>query len=73
MLEQIDAITNEVLEPITFVQAYPLYITQSKHPKQDCLFEEEYFHAKATDCATRHVARHFRVVCTVLCVETDLH
>jgi hypothetical protein len=30
MLERTDAITNEVLEPITFVPAYPLYIFVTK-------------------------------------------
>jgi hypothetical protein len=29
MLEQTNAITNEVLEPITFVLAYPLYKDRS--------------------------------------------
>jgi len=32
MLERTDAITNEVLEPITFVLAYPTVLACSSNP-----------------------------------------
>jgi hypothetical protein len=65
MLERIDAITNEILESVTFVLAYPTVHHTVQESKTRLSFEEKYFPAWATDCATRHVTHYgvYRTLC----------